>query len=337
MTAYGPLADLEVVSYAGAPVDGTSGTGAGLVSPGSLLIDTTNTNLYMNTNTKASPTWSLLSISTLSAAEQGYLDGATAGTQVASKCVVADANVNTGVSKVTELHIGATGAETQVTSTAAEINVLDGVTPGTAAASKAMVLDASSQIDTFTTTADLTTTAGVGAKAGATVAAVENGDGVIHRTVLTLTATPIAAFGDEAGQGQYGGVKIYDFPEGLILTLGAVIDGAVTLTAPAIDTWDGDIGLGVEVVTDHQDAANKIGQILQSTATTQAVGKVATTDAVTIATLLTESGARWRDGTATAVDLYLNVLVDDDAAHDNTITGTFTGTVTITWIKLGDK
>jgi len=58
--------------------------------------------------------------------ELGYLDGATPGTQKASKCVVADANVNTGISKVTELHIGASGSETQVTATPAELNKLDG-------------------------------------------------------------------------------------------------------------------------------------------------------------------------------------------------------------------
>ncbi len=42
---------------AGAPVDGTSGTGANLAGPGCLLVDTTNKLLYVNTNTKASPTW----------------------------------------------------------------------------------------------------------------------------------------------------------------------------------------------------------------------------------------------------------------------------------------
>lgn len=42
---------------AGAPTNGTSGTGANLAGPGCLLIDTTNKILYQNTNTKASPTW----------------------------------------------------------------------------------------------------------------------------------------------------------------------------------------------------------------------------------------------------------------------------------------
>lgn len=42
---------------AGAPVDGTSGTFAGIAGPGSLLIDKTNCELFINTNTKASPLW----------------------------------------------------------------------------------------------------------------------------------------------------------------------------------------------------------------------------------------------------------------------------------------
>lgn len=47
---------------------------------------------------------------------------ATNGTQQANKAVMADSNVNIGATKVTELHIGATGSETQVTATATEIN-----------------------------------------------------------------------------------------------------------------------------------------------------------------------------------------------------------------------
>ena len=42
---------------AGAPVDGTSGTGAGSAGKGSLYIDVSGAKLYINTNTKASPTW----------------------------------------------------------------------------------------------------------------------------------------------------------------------------------------------------------------------------------------------------------------------------------------
>jgi len=66
-------------------------------------------------------------LSDVTPTEANFLDGATAGTQVAEKVVVADANVNIGATKVTALHIGTSGSETQVTSTAAELNLLDGV------------------------------------------------------------------------------------------------------------------------------------------------------------------------------------------------------------------
>ena len=62
---------------------------------------------------------------TASAAELNFLDDATAGTQVASKAVIADTNINTGVSKVTALHIGVSGSEVAVTATAAELNLND--------------------------------------------------------------------------------------------------------------------------------------------------------------------------------------------------------------------
>lgn len=44
----------------GSPVDGTSGSGAGDAGPGSLFFDTSGKKLYINTNTKASPTWTVV-------------------------------------------------------------------------------------------------------------------------------------------------------------------------------------------------------------------------------------------------------------------------------------
>ena len=89
-----------------------------------------------------------MSTAALSLAEMDVLQGATAGTQVASKAVIADANVNTGVAKITALHIGASGAETQVTADAAELNILDGVTATTAEINFSS--DVSAQTETVT-------------------------------------------------------------------------------------------------------------------------------------------------------------------------------------------
>lgn len=178
----------------------------------------------------------------------------------------------------------------------------------------------------------------IGARAAvATLSVTEKQTGPQHQTLLRLSAFDLGAFGDEAGQGQYAGAPFYTFPEGSIEFESAVIQGSVTLTAPAIDTWAGSIGVGTTKPTDHQDAANKTGAVQTKVAIGAATAKVGAVDAVNVATALTESGARWLDGTATAVTLSLNVLVTDDALHDNTITGTFTGTILLTWKNLGDN
>lgn len=52
------LGEAMIFTKAGAPVNGT--TGANNAGPGSLLIDITGAKLYINTNTKASPTWTVV-------------------------------------------------------------------------------------------------------------------------------------------------------------------------------------------------------------------------------------------------------------------------------------
>lgn len=182
-----------------------------------------------------------------------------------------------------------------------------------------------------------TTTDGNGVKVGATVTVVEQGDGIWHKTIFTCTATPISVT-DDAGQAQYGGVQLYDFPEGLICTLGAVVDGVLTLgtTGTIINTYTGVMALGTVTATTGNTLVSTEADILQSTAITQAVSKVATTKAVSVAAVLTEAGARWLDGTGTAKDLFLNFAIADDASHTSG-TGTWTGTVTVMWANLGDK
>lgn len=167
------------------------------------------------------------------------------------------------------------------------------------------------------------------------VSAEEFTNGLWTRTVLTCTALPIS-LADDAGVAQYGGVKVYDFPAGLLCTLGGVIDGALTLPAPFIDAFTGVTALGSATAGTGSTLTSTEANILQSTALTTAVSKVATADAVSIATALTEAGARWLDGTSTPVDLYLNYAIADDAAH-TAGTGHFTGTITLIWTLIGDK
>lgn len=183
------------------------------------------------------------------------------------------------------------------------------------------------------------TTSGVGTKNGSTVSVSERGNAVVHKTILTLTATPISV-ADDAGVAQYGGVKVYTFPAGLIMTLGAVLTGNLTLgtTGTIIDTYTGVNSLG-SVAASATGAATLVttaATFLQSTANATAVSKVAAVDSVSIATQLTESGARHYDGTATAGDVYLNFKIADDATH-TAGTGSFTGTIALVWINIGDN
>ncbi len=54
------LATLGPFSNAGAPTSGTSGTLAGKAEKGAQLTDTANGKVYVNTGTKASPTWTVV-------------------------------------------------------------------------------------------------------------------------------------------------------------------------------------------------------------------------------------------------------------------------------------
>jgi hypothetical protein len=177
-----------------------------------------------------------------------------------------------------------------------------------------------------------------GTKNGSTVSVSETSFGPLHQTVLTCTATPIT-ISDDAGQAQYGGVKVYTFPEGLISTVGAVASGALTagVTGTIIDNWDGNFALGTVTATTGATLVSTEADILPSAdVSAGAADKIGVVAAVSAAAALTESGARWLDGTATAVPVFANFLIDDDATH-TAGTATFTGTITLTWMNLGDK
>jgi hypothetical protein len=92
-----------LLSNAGAPTSGTSGTFVGQAGPGALLIDYTNSNLYINTNTLASPTWTLVggaSLATLPLASAHLLVG-SAGAVATDRAITGDVTIgNTGVTAI---------------------------------------------------------------------------------------------------------------------------------------------------------------------------------------------------------------------------------------------
>lgn len=88
----------------------------------------------------------------ITSSEAFVLDGATAGTVVASKAVVVDANKHIDTLSIADggLKLGASGSSTAVTATAAELNLLDGSVAGTSVASKVLSLGANKDTDELT-------------------------------------------------------------------------------------------------------------------------------------------------------------------------------------------
>ena len=102
----------------------------------------------------------------LSLAESDVLDGAVAGAQAASKVVIPNSDVNIGVVKATEFHLGATGSETKITSSGTKINYTDITTRGVVQVDKAVIVDANKDIADFRNLSSTNVLVGKDAEAG---------------------------------------------------------------------------------------------------------------------------------------------------------------------------
>lgn len=169
-----------------------------------------------------------------------------------------------------------------------------------------------------------------GAAAGVGVSA--NSQPGTQKTVLTFKNAPLALI-DTAGVVARCALKVLDFPEGLIQVFGAVVNLTLVRGANGVNAdFDGDVSLGSVAAAGDATLTGTEANVVPSTPTPQAVAGATTAKAQSTAGVLL-------DGTATAVDLYLNVLVDD-VDQDVTTTPTSliaNGTITVLWANLGDK
>jgi hypothetical protein len=181
--------------------------------------------------------------------------------------------------------------------------------------------------DTFSV--DPKTSVGVGAKNGSAVTAVENGNGAVHKTTLTLTGLSITMT-DATTNGCHGAHKVYDFPEGPIQVLGCsynlttlagsggIADGAALVGS--LGTATNDAANATLSSTEADLIASTTGTLSSGAGTLKKHGSVVTTAF---------------DGTGTAKDVFLNVSVPDaDSSASDTLT--VNGTITLHWINLGD-
>lgn len=155
----------------------------------------------------------------------------------------------------------------------------------------------------------------------------------IHKTVFPLNDLPITIADATVGAG----TKIFTFPQGRILILGAhAKDIQLTTTSVIASTLNSGVNVGVGVGS-----------------TTQANGTLATTEqnvvnvftAVSSATINVAGAAAQGngpsapfslDGTTTAVDLYFNLGIPTATDIDADATVTVDGLIEVVWALIGD-
>lgn len=166
------------------------------------------------------------------------------------------------------------------------------------------------------------------AKSGLSVK--ESGPGMVRCTTFTFENMTVT-MADEAGVVLHGGQQLYDFPAGAIKFIGAIADLDLLGTGNVVASWDGDFGVGTVTASNNATLATTEQNIIPTTATPQAdTSKVTTANGFS-----TAAEDVTIDGTSTAVDLFLNFLVDDADHNGGGITVT-AGTLKVYWILLGD-
>jgi hypothetical protein len=155
--------------------------------------------------------------------------------------------------------------------------------------------------------------------------------GPICKTTLTL---------DNVGQTvvngtEYQSTQIYDFPEGRILVLGAIGRLQQKTTSALASTLNasvtGAISLGTAAASSTTLSSTMV-DLLPSTAFTSSATINVPGAAVTAAL----AASAQFDGTGTAKDVFLNTAYATTTDVDANATQTISGTITITWINLGD-
>ena len=133
----------------------------------------------------------------------------------------------------------------------------------------------------------------------------------------------------------FGTLVIGDLPDGNILLLGAVAyfsfagaGGQATLS----DTWNGDFSVGTAPNADTSLAAAEI-DIIGSTPTTVAVAEVSPR---TRGVSVTATNAAIIDNTDGALELNLNLLIDDADIGADDLVFLVTGELYLAYVVLGD-
>jgi len=153
----------------------------------------------------------------------------------------------------------------------------------------------------------------------------EDALGVVRQTTLTLAISGASDIDLADGADHGAGVKVYTFPAGRILVLGATINGVTTIAGASGGGTTVDLAVGTVTAGDDTTLTSTEANIIPSTATANG----ASTWKAALA-----ASAQF-DGTSAAVPLFVNAGVAD-AVSASAVTVAITGTLTLTWCNLGD-
>lgn len=181
----------------------------------------------------------------------------------------------------------------------------------------------------------------LGAVNGATVSAVEYGHGRFHTTVLTLADTPIVTNGGATNAIQYGGVKVYDFPTGLIQMMGCLaaltIDMDSSMSGYFNDgTPEGDLAVGSTIANSAEalgSSDTSDDDMIDAFAYTMAAFAVATA-----AEGVSVTAPAVFNGTSGALDANVNITIDaSEQPAAQAVTLLISGTIILNWMFCGDQ
>lgn len=173
-------------------------------------------------------------------------------------------------------------------------------------------------------------TTGLAVVAGLT-AADTCADGFVHQTTFTFAAMALAVTDALA----YASELIYTFPAGRIDILGATgtlqwavtTDRASTINDSASLTWS----LGSAAASNITLSSTMVNELPLATK-----ALAAATTALNTASTNALAASAQLDGTTTPVPVYLNAAFATNTDIDADGTLTATGTITISWVNLGD-
>lgn len=176
-----------------------------------------------------------------------------------------------------------------------------------------------------------TSVVGVGSASASGNVASESVFGAIHKTLLTLTDVAQAVVNGT----EYQGTKIYTFPQGRILILGCQASLAQKTTSTIASTLNsgvtGAVSLG-SVTASSTTLSSTMVDMAPSTAFTSST----TINVAGTAVNPVLAAAAQFDGHTTAIDMFLNSAYATTTDVDADATQTWTGTVRIVWVNLGD-